>query len=254
MTVWALVPARYGSTRFPGKPLALIQGVPLLQRVVQQIQKARGLDRILVATDHPEIQSLCEKNNIPWAMTDSELASGTDRIYQAALRSGFHFAADDVILNIQGDEPLIPPAWIEAMIQEFKKNPAMEILTLAHPLTDEELNNPNSVKVIVNSKGQGIYFSRFPIPHSREKTSPPLSMKHVGLYGYRFRALQKFCEAPVSALERAESLEQLRALDGGESIFVLKVEGAIQGVDVPEDVKKVEKILLEQSQGFPFSS
>lgn len=246
MNFWAIVPARYGSTRFPGKPLVPIAGIPLLQRVIEQIRKAKGLHRVLVATDHVEIQNLCEKNKIDFAMTDSSLASGTDRIYQAALKSNAKLQADDVVINIQGDEPLIPPQWIERMIQFFKENPQVEILTLAHPLSDEELQNPNSVKVVINSQNQGLYFSRFPIPHSREKMFSPLSMKHVGIYGYRWKALEKFCHAPISSLERAESLEQLRALDMGMSIYVLKVEGAIQGVDVPEDVQKVEQILLKK--------
>jgi 3-deoxy-manno-octulosonate cytidylyltransferase (CMP-KDO synthetase) len=243
MVFWAIVPSRFGSTRFPGKPLALIAGVPLLQRVVEQIKKARGLNRILVATDHPDIQNLCEKNKIDYAMTDSSLASGTDRIYQAALKSGYQFQADDVVMNIQGDEPLIPAHWIEKMISYFLDNPEVQILTLAHPLSEQELQNTNSVKVVVNSQNQGLYFSRFPIPHSREKMSPPLSLKHVGIYGYRWQALEKFCRASVSPLEKAESLEQLRALDMGLPIHVLKVEGAIQGLDVPEDVQKVEQIL-----------
>jgi 3-deoxy-manno-octulosonate cytidylyltransferase (CMP-KDO synthetase) len=242
MKFWAVVPSRYASTRFPAKPLALIAGQPLLQRVVQQIRKVSGLEDIIVATDHPDIENLCRKIGVKSMMTDSDLPSGTDRVCSAVARSGI-MDRDAVIINIQGDEPLIPPHWIEGIMDFFKKYPETEILTLAHPLTSEELENPNSVKVIVNQKNQAIYFSRFPIPHSREKMTPPLSMKHVGIYAYRLKTLMTFCGAPVSALEKAESLEQLRAMDMGIPIHVMKVEGSIQGVDVPDDVEKVEKIL-----------
>jgi 3-deoxy-manno-octulosonate cytidylyltransferase (CMP-KDO synthetase) len=243
MNFWAVVPSRYGSTRFPGKPLALIAGVPLLQRVVEQIRKASGLKKILVATDHPEIQNLCRTIKVDSVMTDSELASGTDRIYQAVLKLEQKLNPDDVVINIQGDEPLIPPQWIERMIALFQKDHEIQILTLAHPISAEELENPNSVKVILDKQSKALYFSRFPIPHSREKMAQPLSLKHVGIYGYKWGTLEKFCQSPVSQLEKAESLEQLRAMDLGIPIHVLRVEGAIQGVDSPEDVIKVEKIL-----------
>lgn len=243
MNFWAVVPSRYGSTRFPGKPLALIAGVSLLQRVVEQIRQASGLKKILVATDNSEIQKLCEKINVDSVMTDSELVSGTDRIYQAVLRTNQKLNSDDVVINIQGDEPLIPPQWIEKMISLFQTDSKIQILTLAHPISLEELENPNSVKVVLNNQNQALYFSRFPIPHSREKMAQPLSLKHVGIYGYKWSALEKFCQSPASQLEKAESLEQLRAMDIGIPIHVMKVEGSIQGVDSPEDVSKVEKIL-----------
>lgn len=248
MNFWAVVPARYGSTRFPGKPLALISGVPLLQRVVEQIRQAQGLKKIVVATDDKRIMDLCEEMNAEAVITDSELVSGTDRIYQAVLKSKEKISAEDVVINIQGDEPLIPPQWIEKMISLFNQNSKIQILTLAHPLTQEELENPNSVKVILNNQDQAIYFSRFPIPHSKVKMAEPISLKHVGIYGYRWGALEKFCKAPMGHLEKSESLEQLRAMELGIPIHVMKVAGSIQGVDVPEDVLKVEKILKTGGQ------
>ena len=248
MNFWAVVPSRFGSTRFPGKPLALISGKPLLQRVIEQIRQSDGLKSVIVATDHVEIEKLCQTIGVKSVMTESALASGTDRIYQAVLKSGEKINADDVVINIQGDEPLIPPQWIEQMISSFKKNPKIEILTLAHPLSLEELENPNSVKVVLNCENQALYFSRFPIPHSREKMAQPISLKHVGVYGYRWSALEKFCKASVSDLEKAESLEQLRAMHLGIPIHVMEVDGAIQGVDVPEDIEKVEKILKQTQQ------
>ncbi len=243
MNFWAVIPSRYGSTRFPGKPLALVAGTPLLKRVVDRIRSVSGLKSILVATDHSEIKSLCEKINVEVMMTDSDLESGTDRIYQALLKTQNKISSDDVVINVQGDEPLIPAAWIEKMISLFQSDEKIKILTLAHKLTQEELANLNSVKVIVNKKNQALYFSRFPIPHSRDITNPPISLKHVGIYGYRWSTLESFCRTPVSDLEKAESLEQLRALDMGISIHVMTVEGSTQGVDVPEDIPKVEKIL-----------
>lgn len=244
MKTWVVIPARFGSTRFPGKPLVSIAGLPLLQRVIEQVKKTKFATNILVATDHAEIESLCKKLNTPVVQTDSALTSGTDRIYQALVRSKVDVAPDDVIINVQGDEPLIPELWIDGLGMAFEKNPNLEMGTLAHPITWEEHESMNAVKVICDSKGIALYFSRFPIPHSREKMgATPVAMKHVGVYAYRYSVLKKFCETPPSSLEVAESLEQLRALQMGVRILVIPVAGAIQGVDVPEDVQKVEKIL-----------
>lgn len=244
MKTWVVIPARFGSTRFPGKPLVSIAGLPLLQRVIEQVKKSKLADHILVATDHPEIESLCKSLKTSAVQTDSALTSGTDRIYQALVRSKVEIAPNDIVINVQGDEPLIPESWIDGLAQEFQKNPKLEMGTLAHPMTWEEHENLNAVKVICDDKAMALYFSRFPIPHSREKKGPtPAAMKHVGVYAYRFSVLKKFCETSPSALEISESLEQLRALQMGVRIFVMKVAGAIQGVDVPEDVQKVEKIL-----------
>jgi 3-deoxy-manno-octulosonate cytidylyltransferase (CMP-KDO synthetase) len=243
MNFWAVVPSRFGSTRFPGKPLALISGVPLLQRVVEQIRQASGLKKVIVATDDSKIAKLCKKINVDSVMTDTNINSGTDRIFQAVIKAKEKISANDVVINIQGDEPLIPPQWIEKMMTTFKKDKNLQILTLAHPLSEDELKSFNCVKVVLDKNNQALYFSRFPIPHSRENFKKPLSLKHVGIYGYRWSALKKFCKAKPCDLERAESLEQLRAMFLGIPIHVLKVEGAIQGVDVPEDIFKVEKLL-----------
>lgn len=244
MKTWVVIPARYGSTRFPGKPLINVAGRPLLQRVIEQVRKSKFATDLLVATDHPEIEALCKSIKAPVVQTDSALTSGTDRIYQALVRSKADIAANDVVINVQGDEPLIPESWIDGLAQEFQKNPNLQMGTLAHPMTWEEHENLNAVKVICDDQGMALYFSRFPIPHSREKKgTAPAAMKHVGVYAYRFSVLKKFCETPPSSLEISESLEQLRALQMGVRIFVMKVAGAIQGVDVPEDVQKVEKLL-----------
>ncbi len=244
MKTWVLIPARFASTRFPGKPLALIAGVPLLERVIIQAQKASQVERVVIATDHEEIQHLCEKVGVSVVQTDSDLNSGTDRIHQALKRLAAPLQDSDVIINVQGDEPLMPPEWIEGLISLFKREPSLEMATLAHPLGWDELENLNSVKVVCDNNGYALYFSRFPIPHSREKKGDkPISLKHVGVYGYRYGTLKKFCTHAASPLEVSESLEQLRALDMGIRIQVMPVAGASQGVDTPEDVQKVEKLL-----------
>lgn len=240
-----VIPARIGSTRFPGKPLVLIKGQPLLKWVFDRVQNVTGVHQILVATDDLKIAELCQNNSIQFVMTDSELPSGTDRVYQALTRQSQRPGLNDIVVNVQGDEPLIPQQWISQLIQTLKDHPDVEMATLAHPLDWSELENKNSVKVIMNQLGRALYFSRYPIPHSRhqDKTKNPLSLKHIGLYAYRFHALEKFCKLPPSGLEMAESLEQLRALEAGFQIQVIPVEGAIQGVDVPEDIQKVERFL-----------
>ncbi|MFN8791068.1 MAG: 3-deoxy-manno-octulosonate cytidylyltransferase [Bdellovibrionales bacterium] len=244
MKTWVVIPARYGSTRFPGKPLVKIAGVPLLERVIQKVQKAQGVDRILVATDHAEIESLCRGLKIAVVQTDSHLTSGTDRIFQALQKSDDLVSDDDLIINVQGDEPLLPASWIEGLAKAFRENPRYQMGTLAHPLTWEELENPNSVKVLCDQDQFALYFSRYPIPHSREKSGGrPVSLKHIGVYAFRYSVLKRFCQLPPSEIEKAESLEQLRALQAGIRIWVMSVEGSIQGVDVPDDVQKVEKIL-----------
>lgn len=245
MKTFVVIPARYGSTRFPGKPLVKVAGLPLLQRVIEKVKKVSGI-QLLVATDHTEIESLCCSLQVEVIQTDSSLISGTDRIYQALTRSSFQPKADDIVINVQGDEPLIPEKWIEHLNQLFLEDKNLEMATLAHPLSWEELENMNSVKVVCDDQQKALYFSRYAIPHSRErKSAQPISMKHVGVYGYRFSILKKFCETPAHPLEISESLEQLRALGMGVKIHVMPVEGAIQGVDVPDDIVKVEKILKE---------
>jgi 3-deoxy-manno-octulosonate cytidylyltransferase (CMP-KDO synthetase) len=240
-----VIPARIGSTRFPGKPLVLIKGQALLKWVIDRVRKVPGVHQIIVATDDLKIAELCQKNSIQFAMTDSELPSGTDRVYQALIKQSQKPDSNDIVVNVQGDEPLIPEQWISKLIQTLKDHPEVEMATLAHPMDWSELENMNSVKVVVNQLNRALYFSRYPIPHSRlqNKSQSPLSLKHIGLYAFRFHALEKFCKLPPSGLELSESLEQLRALDAGFQIQVIPVEGAIQGVDVPEDIQKVERFL-----------
>jgi 3-deoxy-manno-octulosonate cytidylyltransferase (CMP-KDO synthetase) len=246
MNVIGVIPARFASSRFPGKPLALIAGKPLIQHVVEQCQKAKSLAKVIVATDDTQIwevaQQFCEVE-----MTRPDHPSGTDRIAEVAERH-----ACDALVNVQGDEPLIDPSVIDIVAKALEK---AEMSTAATPIRDaEEYASPNVVKVVVNRAGQALYFSRRTIPYVRDAASAPVSeqlaafpfLKHLGIYGYRRDTLLRLVKFPVSPLENAEKLEQLRALDNGVNISVAQVEYESIGVDVPSDVQRVERILRER--------
>ena len=243
MNILGIIPARYASTRFPGKPLALIAGKPLIQHVVEQCQKAKSLSEVIVATDDTRIfevaQDFCRVE-----MTSPDHPSGSDRIAEIAERNSC-----DAIINIQGDEPLIDPSVIDAVASALAEN---EMSTAATPIRDAaEYDNPNVVKVVVNLAGRALYFSRRTIPYLREAANRPVSeqlaafpfLKHLGIYGYRRETLLKLVKFPVSPLESVEKLEQLRALENGIQIAVVKVDYDSVGVDLPEDVERVERIL-----------
>jgi len=239
-----IVPARYASTRFPGKPLALIAGKPLIQHVVEQCQKAESLSEVIVATDDTRIWEVAQ-NFCRAEMTRPDHPSGSDRIAEVAGR-----CQCDAVVNIQGDEPLIDPKVIDAVAGALKQD---EMSTAATRIKSAgELDNPNVVKVVVNVAGRALYFSRRTIPYLREAASPEgirgqlaafAFLKHLGIYGYRRETLLRLVKFPVSPLEHAEKLEQLRALENGIPIAVMKVDYDSVGVDVPEDVKRVEKLL-----------
>ena len=244
MKVVGIVPARYASTRFPGKSLALIAGRPLIQHVIERCRQAKALSEVIVATDDPRIADVAKKF-CRVEMTRADHPSGTDRIAEAVAR-----CACDAVVNIQGDEPLIDPAVIDAVAGVLAQN---EMATAATPIKNPaEYDNPNVVKVVVNLAGRALYFSRRTIPYLREAASPegvrgqlaafPF-LKHLGIYGYRRAALLRLVEFPVSPLENAEKLEQLRALENGIPLAVVKVGYDSVGVDTPEDVKRVETIL-----------
>lgn len=235
----AVIPARFGSTRFPGKPLELLKGKPIIQWVVEGARKSKLIEKIYVATDDNRIADVCRKINVDVLMTRSDCPTGTDRIYEATKDLNF-----DVVLNIQGDEPLIDQTYIDPLALAFVENPKLDMATLAHPLSAEDIDNKNAVKVITNIKSEAIYFSRFAIPYSREKDpKSETALKHIGLYGYSHAFLQKFCTSPQCAIEKYESLEQLRALYLGATIKVLQVNKPTYGVDTPEDLQKLEALL-----------
>ena len=245
MKILGIIPARYASTRFPGKPLHLIAGKPLLQHVVERCQQAKALSEIVVATDDVRIAEVASKF-CRVEMTSDQHPSGTDRIAEVAGR-----CACDAAVNIQGDEPLIDPAVVDAVARALT-NAAMS--TAATPIRDAaDYDNPNVVKVVVNSAGRALYFSRRTIPFVRDAASRPVAeqlaafpfLKHLGIYGYRRETLLELVRFPVSPLEAAEKLEQLRALDHGIEIAVVRVEHDSVGVDVPADVERVERLLRQ---------
>jgi 3-deoxy-manno-octulosonate cytidylyltransferase (CMP-KDO synthetase) len=240
--VIGIIPARYASTRFPGKPLAPVAGKPLIQHVVEQCQKAKSLSEIIVATDDTRIWEVAQ-NFCRAEMTRPEHPSGSDRIAEVAER-----ISCDAIVNIQGDEPLIDPNVIDAVAKALTDCEMSTAATLVK--NPKDLDNPNVVKVVVNAAGRALYFSRRTIPYLREAASGSSEqlaafafLKHLGIYGYRRETLLRLVKFPVSPLENAEKLEQLRALENGISIAVVKVAHESVGVDTPEDVEWVERFL-----------
>jgi 3-deoxy-manno-octulosonate cytidylyltransferase (CMP-KDO synthetase) len=246
VNIVGIIPARYASTRFPGKPLALIAGKPLIQRVVEQCQKAKTLSEVIVATDDERIYSAAKKF-CRVEMTSANHPSGSDRIAEATGKT-----VCDAVVNIQGDEPMIEPAVIDSVAGALEN---CEMSTAASRIKDAaELLNPNVVKVVLNTTGHALYFSRRTIPYLRESANKSAGeqmegypfLKHLGIYGYRREVLLRLVGFAVSPLENAEKLEQLRALENGIEIAVVRVDYDSVGVDVPEDVAKVEKLLISQ--------
>lgn len=234
------IPARYGSTRLPGKPLLPIAGRPMIEHVYSRVASARGLDRVVVLTDDERIARAVESFGGEVEMTPADCASGTDRIAWAARRWDAR-----AVINIQGDEPLIDPEEISRIAGHLAAHPQDPVVTLATPASPEEMGNPNAVKVVLALDGAALYFSRAPIPYPRNEGGfAPL--KHLGIYGYQREALLRLAALPPSPLERGESLEQLRALENGMGIRVLIVDRASIGVDTAEDLARVEKILMER--------
>jgi 3-deoxy-D-manno-octulosonate cytidylyltransferase len=245
MRTLGIIPARFASTRFPGKPLHPIAGQPLIQRVVERCSQAKSLNEVIVATDDERIAAVAKKF-CRVEMTRADHPSGSDRIAEVAERCGC-----DAVVNIQGDEPLIDPSVVNAVANALNQ---CEMSTAATPIKNvAEYDNPNVVKVVVNAAGRALYFSRRTIPYLREAASRSASeqlaafpfLKHLGIYGYRRETLLRLVKFPVSPLENAEKLEQLRALDNGIPIAVVKVDYDSVGVDVPEDVARVEALLKD---------
>jgi 3-deoxy-manno-octulosonate cytidylyltransferase (CMP-KDO synthetase) len=250
-----IIPARWGSTRFPGKALHEIGGKPLLQRVWERCRRAKRLDRLIIATDDFRIAEAAFDWGAEVAMTSAKHASGTDRIAEVAGKMK-QFAH---VINIQGDEPLIDPKVIDRLVRELQRDKKLEMITAAHPFADpREAESPHQVKVVVNRKGEALYFSRAAIPASRSgglQTADELRrrfgkrrslyFRHQGIYGYRRDLLLRFVRWKTSPLERAEDLEQLRALENGVRIRVVMTGSGSPGVDTPEDAKAVAALLCE---------
>ncbi|HLI75436.1 MAG TPA: 3-deoxy-manno-octulosonate cytidylyltransferase [Acidobacteriaceae bacterium] len=240
--ILGVVPARLASTRLPRKVLREIAGEPLLVWVVRAANACPQLDEVVVATDAAEVENLCRARGWRCVMTDPALPSGTDRLH-AVSRS----LPADIYVNIQGDEPLLQPGHIEAILRPFR-HPHVDVSTLKVPCSQANLQNPNVVKVVTARDGRALYFSRSAIPFVRDHGTPAQHWKHLGLYAYRKAALERFAGLPVGELEVIERLEQLRLLEHGLSLYVEAVEEDTVGVDTEQDLAEVEQILLASKE------
>lgn len=252
MKFLGIIPARYASTRFPAKPLALLGGKPVIQRVYEQVVKL--LDDAVVATDDERIEAAVKAFGGKVVMTSTAHRSGTDRCYEALTKVDGCF---DVVINIQGDEPFIQPSQIQTVMDCFA-DPATQIATLVKPFTPQDgfdaLENVNSPKVVVNKQMQALYFSRSIIPYFRNKDKEEwlaghTYYKHIGLYAYRSEVLREITQLPQSSLELAESLEQLRWLENGYVIKVGESQVETIGIDTPDDLERAELFLQKIEAG-----
>jgi len=241
--VVAVIPARYTATRLPGKPLADLAGRPMIEHVYRRAASARRVDAVVVATDDERIAAAVKKFGGFAMMTRSTHRTGTDRIAEVAVN-----LPCEIVLNVQGDEPLIEPETLDAVIAPLVADPMLEMSTACVAIGDRaDYDNPNVVKVVKDQRGHALYFSRSPIPHFRDAgsgTPHPGAFKHLGLYGYRRNFLLKFATLPQTPLERSESLEQLRALEHGYRIHTVETNYDSIGVDTPEDLERVRRQLL----------
>jgi 3-deoxy-manno-octulosonate cytidylyltransferase (CMP-KDO synthetase) len=256
LAIVAIIPARFGSTRLPGKPLSEIHGKPMIQHVHERVSRARRIDRVLVATDDDRIARVVRGFGGEAVMTSPSHATGTDRLAEAAALMG---AA--IVVNVQGDEPMIDPAWVDAAVEPLLEEGGPPMATLSLPLQSvDEMLSPSVVKVVTDEAGDALYFSRSPIPWVR--LDPPggerdaaaaavargLARKHVGLYVYTREALARFSSLPPSPLEMAEGLEQLRALQNGIRIRVVPLDGeGGVAVDTPQDLERVRELMAPRT-------
>ena len=235
--ILAVIPARLASTRLARKVLREIAGEPLLAWVYRAAMACPQFDDVLIATDSDEVEALCYQRRWPCLMTSPELPSGTDRLF--AVSRSVHA---DIYVNIQGDEPLLTPGHITAILAPFSL-PNVDVTTLKVPCRREDVANPNAVKVVTALDGRALYFSRSTIPFDRDATGKTQVWKHLGLYAYRKAALERFASLPVGQLEQAERLEQLRLLENGLALYVAEAPHDTIGVDTEEDLQRVAAVL-----------
>jgi len=236
--VLGVIPARFLSSRFPGKALRTLAGKPIIQHTWQQARKARTLSDVVIATDDQRIYTAARSFGADARMTRDDHASGTDRVAEVAAA----YPHADLVVNIQGDEPLIDPAAIDAVVLAMRDDPARSMGTLAKRIERvDEITNPNVVKVVMTLSGDAIYFSRNPIPYDR--AGGAVYFKHIGLYAYRREFLLGYSAMPVGPLEKVECLEQLRALENGWRIGVVETDYESLGVDTPEDLEEVARMM-----------
>ena len=238
---FAVIPARYRSKRFPGKPLALINGNPMFWHVYSRAKQCPLIEKIWLATDDQRIYNRANELEIPAVMTSEKHASGTDRILEAA--DTLDLPPECVIANVQGDEPALHPDMLTQLLNPFEVDPELKVSTLARQISRKEAGNPNTVKVVRSDSGRARYFSRSLVPYIACEMHSFLG--HIGIYAYTYNGLKKFSSLGPGSLERSEKLEQLRLLQAGIDIQVVMTEHTSFGVDCPEDIRKIEKILQE---------
>jgi 3-deoxy-manno-octulosonate cytidylyltransferase (CMP-KDO synthetase) len=241
LKVLVVIPARYASVRFPGKPLTPIAGQPMIQRVVERARQAQLVSKVVVATDDDRIKTAVEAFGGEAILTRSDHRNGTDRVAEVAA----HIEAE-IYVNVQGDEPLIDPGTIDAVVEAMQGDEAMQIATPAIAIHHQnDIMDPNVVKVVRDFDGNGLYFSRAPIPWVRERDDSVVVQhwKHLGLYGFRRSVLIEYPTLPPGELEKIEQLEQLRWLENGFRIGVVETEHDAVSVDIPSDVERVEKLI-----------
>lgn len=232
-----VIPARYGSSRLPGKPLVTIAGKPMIQHVYERAQDVPGVDAVLVATDDARVQEAVEAFGGQCRMTDPAHPTGTDRLVEVMRQ-----VDADIYINLQGDEPLVRAGDVTLLVEGMRADPAVDVGTLCHAIDAEEAGNPNAVKVVRANNGDALYFSRARIPYVRDAHHTPRYLKHIGIYAYRRRILEQFSELPRPELEQLEQLEQLRLLAAGVRIRVYELASAPgPGVDTPECLERVRQ-------------
>lgn len=252
MKVIVVIPARYASTRFEGKPLAEIAGKPMIQMVYENVRRAENVTDVIVATDDGRIVDAIERIGGKAMLTSETNRSGTDRVSEAA--GEMNMAENDIAVNVQGDQPLIHPDCIDEAVRPFFNEPDIEMSTLAYKIVNpEEISNPKDVKVVFDNEGFALYFSRSPIPCARDSSTGFDTYKHLGVYAYTRRFLDIFRSLPEGRLESIEKLEQLRAIEHGHKIKVAVTPHDSPEVDIPEDIQRIERILAATRNTRPSS-
>ncbi|GCL69419.1 3-deoxy-manno-octulosonate cytidylyltransferase [Veillonella tobetsuensis] len=243
MKIGCVIPARFGSTRLPGKPLADIAGKPMIQRVYERVTNAKKPEVFIVATDDQRVYDAVQSFGGTVVMTDANHPTGTDRLAEVAQQ----YTDLDVIINVQGDEPMIDSNLIDQLAELFESDDVLQMATVATPLLEEEYDEPSAVKVILNKRNDAMYFSRSLIPYPRHDfVNTPL--KHIGIYAYRRQFLLDYAKMEPTAAEQTESLEQLRALENGFAIRVITTDKRFVGVDTPEDLARVNAIFEQEEK------
>lgn len=249
MKIIAVIPARYNSKRFPGKPLTLILGTPMIQRVYESCKKCDELDEVYVATDDMRIYNCVTGFSGKAIITSANHASGTDRVFEATEK--IQAGEQDIVVNIQGDQPFFHPSMISDLIKPLKDESNIPVATLAYKIKkDADIQDANKVKVVFDNNRYALYFSRLPIPFCRDNNKANTYYKHIGVYAYRGYFLRTFTRLAQGTLEKVEKLEQLRILEHGFKIKVIETTYDSIEVDTPEDIKVVEKKLSERDKSF----